>query len=130
MYSRSEKPGKPGKGDTRRQDREVRKLRGELQRESEKFSTMVAKYQKELEDVSSVSLAYCNVCVLSLGNTFSELALEAMPLLYSLHFWVVCSRLAENILQLYTVKPLNKCACAFRDSCGGKEAAQAMDVGL
>ena len=54
MYSRGNKPGK-APAEPRRQDREIRKLRGELQRESEKFSNMVTKYQKELEDVSSVS---------------------------------------------------------------------------
>ena len=39
----------------RRQDREIRKLRGELQHETQKFQNMVRKYQKELEDVSNVS---------------------------------------------------------------------------
>ena len=57
MFSRpTTKPGKSGGGDTRRQDREIRKLRGELQRESEKFTNMVAKYQRELEDVTLVSV--------------------------------------------------------------------------
>jgi predicted nucleic acid-binding Zn-ribbon protein len=38
---------------SRRQDREIRKLRGELQHETQKFQNMVRKYQKELEDVSN-----------------------------------------------------------------------------
>ena len=54
MYSRpSTKAGRSS--EPRRQDRELRKLRGELQRESEKFQLMVGKYQKELEDVQIVS---------------------------------------------------------------------------
>ena len=54
MYSRP--PTKAGRSsEPRRQDREVRKLRGELQHETEKFQNMVRKYQKELEDVQSVS---------------------------------------------------------------------------
>lgn len=39
----------------RRQDREIRKLKGELIRETKNFSSMVKKYQKELEDVTAVS---------------------------------------------------------------------------
>ncbi len=50
---RGSKPGKAATG-PRRQDREIRKLRGDLQRESDKFSNMVAKYQRELLDVSNV----------------------------------------------------------------------------
>ena len=54
MYSRpSTKAGRSS--EPRRQDREIRKLRGELQHESEKFQNMVRRYQKELEDVQSVS---------------------------------------------------------------------------
>ena len=53
MYSRpSTKAGRSS--EPRRQDREIRKLRGELQHESEKFQNMVKRYQKELEDVQSV----------------------------------------------------------------------------
>jgi len=50
---RGNKPGKAAR-EPRRQDREIRKLRGDLQRESDKFSNMVAKYQRELLDVSNV----------------------------------------------------------------------------
>lgn len=54
MYERP--PTKSGRSsEPRRQDREIRKLRGELQHEAEKFQNMVRKYQKELEDVQSVS---------------------------------------------------------------------------
>jgi len=52
MYERP--PTKSGRSsEPRRQDREIRKLRGELQHEAEKFQNMVRKYQKELEDVQS-----------------------------------------------------------------------------
>ena len=54
MFSRP--PTKGGQGsESRRQERDLRKLRGELQRESEKFQKMVGKYQKELDDVQGVS---------------------------------------------------------------------------
>ena len=52
--------GKPGH-DPRRQDREIRKLKGELIRDSKNFTDMVKKYQKELEDVSFVSSDCCRV---------------------------------------------------------------------
>lgn len=57
MFSRS--PARGGSNQqssaSRRQDREIRKLRGELQHETQKFQNMVKKYQKELEDVTTVS---------------------------------------------------------------------------
>lgn len=40
---------------SRRQDREIRMLRGELQHEKNKFQSMVIKYQRELQDMSLVS---------------------------------------------------------------------------
>ena len=56
MFSRS--PARGGSSQqssaSRRQDREIRKLRGELQHETQKFQNMVKKYQKELEDVAMV----------------------------------------------------------------------------
>ena len=70
---RGNKPGKAPAG-PRRQDREIRKLRGELQRESEKFATMVAKYQRELLDVSAVSvlrLLILKVCLCWQGPLLS-----------------------------------------------------------
>ena len=57
MFSRT--PARGGSSQpssaSRRQNREIRKLRGELQHETQKFQNMVSKYQKELEDVSAVS---------------------------------------------------------------------------
>lgn len=41
-------------GDVRKKDRDIRKLRGELQKESDKFNNMIAKYQRELIDIQSV----------------------------------------------------------------------------
>lgn len=41
--------------DVRKKDRDIRKLRGELQKESDKFNNMIAKYQRELIDIQSVS---------------------------------------------------------------------------
>ena len=59
MFSRT--PAKVGgtqqSSGSRRQEREIRKLRGELQHETQKFQNLVHKYQKELEDVSNVSWA-------------------------------------------------------------------------
>ena len=46
--------GGSGKNEPQRQDRELRKLRGELQRETENYQKMVNKYNKELEDVQQV----------------------------------------------------------------------------
>ena len=40
--------------DVRKKDRDIRKLRGELQKESDKFNNMIAKYQRELIDIQSV----------------------------------------------------------------------------
>ena len=62
MFSRP--PTRAGKStaEPRRQDREIRKLRHELQRETEKFNNLVAKYHKDLEDVQIVSVGGC-VCV-------------------------------------------------------------------
>ena len=59
MFSRP--PTRTGKNtaEPRRQDREIRKLRHELQRETEKFNNLVAKYQKDLEDVQIVSVVGC-----------------------------------------------------------------------
>ena len=59
MFSRP--PTRTGKqtAEPRRQDREIRKLRGELQRETEKFNNLVAKYHKDLEDVQLVRLSVC-----------------------------------------------------------------------
>ena len=57
MFSRS--PARGGSSQqssaSRRQDREIRKLRGELQHESHKLQSIVTKYQRELEDMSFVS---------------------------------------------------------------------------
>ena len=53
----SKPPTRTGRSqaEPKRQDREIRKLRGELQRETEKFNNLVAKYHKDLEDVQLVS---------------------------------------------------------------------------
>ena len=57
MFSRS--PARGGSSQqssaSRRQDRDIRKLRSELQQETEKFQNMAIKYQKELEIMSLVS---------------------------------------------------------------------------
>jgi chromosome segregation ATPase len=55
MFSRTPTHGRPSQQSSasRRQDREIRKLRGELQHETQKFQNMVKKYQKEVEDVSA-----------------------------------------------------------------------------
>ena len=42
-------------GDVRKKDRDIRKLKGELQKEADKFNNMIAKYQRELIDIQSVS---------------------------------------------------------------------------
>ena len=57
MFSRTPARGgssQPSSG-SRRQEREIRKLRGELQHETQKFQNMVKKYQEQLEEVSNVS---------------------------------------------------------------------------
>ena len=56
MFSRP--PSRTGKStdQPKRQDREIRKLRHELQRETEKFNNLVTKYHKDLEDVQIVSV--------------------------------------------------------------------------
>ena len=46
--------GGGGKNEPQRQDREIRKLRGELQRETENYQKMVNKYSKDLEEVQQV----------------------------------------------------------------------------
>lgn len=68
MYSRP--PTKTGKStaEPRRQDREIRKLRGELQRETEKLNNLVAKYHKDLEDIQLVSLHLCVSVRVRQGN--------------------------------------------------------------
>ena len=55
----------------RRQDREIRKLRHELQRETEKFNNLVAKYHKDLEDVQIVCLCVY-VCVYVCMHVFNK----------------------------------------------------------
>ena len=65
MFSRAPARGgsaQPSSG-SRRQEREIRKLRGELQHETQKFQNMVKKYQKELEDVSSVSCVHTSLTI-------------------------------------------------------------------
>ena len=66
MFSRP--PTRTGKStaEPRRQDREIRKLRGELQRETEKFNNLVAKYHKDLEDVQIVSVCVCVLVMVTL----------------------------------------------------------------
>ena len=68
MFSRTPARGGAGQQSSggRRQDREIRKLRGELQHETQKFQNMVRKYQKELEDVANVSHTGNDVMVISL----------------------------------------------------------------
>ena len=39
----------------RKKDRDIRKLKGEMQKESDTLNNMIAKYQRELIDVQSVS---------------------------------------------------------------------------
>lgn len=53
--------------DLRKKDRDIRKLRGELQKESDKFNNMIAKYQRELIDIQSVSEWKCFVVIRNNG---------------------------------------------------------------
>ena len=44
--------------DIRKKDRDIRNLRGNLQKESDKFKHMIEKYQHELMDMQSVSYSF------------------------------------------------------------------------
>ena len=79
MYSR---PPTRGGGhqpsQSRRQDREIRKLRGELQHETQKFQNMVKKYQRELEEVAMVRGEGGRMCECGRVNGEGEGVMEIM----------------------------------------------------